>query len=134
MSEHLANRAVRRRQRVCDASAGAQEASWPRRARQAARARVQATSNFSYLALDGGGGSHSLELAILKLVIGSFQNGSHYLPVSALRAAFEPIRLADFLAALARLEKRRIFNRDGDLIGLTRPVRRLVDLGLIPSV
>jgi hypothetical protein len=131
MSSHLETAAVRRRWRICAAYAGAQEASWPRRAREKARARARPRSTYSYLALDGGGASHSLELAILKLVIGS-PDGSRHFPVEALREASEPICAADFDAAIACLEQQGIFITQGDLIGLTRPIERLVDLGLIP--
>jgi hypothetical protein len=131
MSNHLETAAVRRRWRICATYAGEQEASWPRRAREKTRARAQPRSTYSYLALDGGGDSHSLELATLKLVIGAPERFWHF-PVEALREAFEPIRPADFHAALAWLKQQGIFIRRGDLIGLTRPIERLVDLGLIP--
>jgi hypothetical protein len=131
MSNHLETAAVRRRWRICATYAGEQEASWPRRAREKARARARPSSTYSYLALDGGGDSHSLELAILKLVIGCPERSRHF-PVEALREAFKPICAADFHATLACLEQEGIFIRQGVLIGLTRPIERLVDLGLIP--
>jgi hypothetical protein len=131
MSNHLETAAVRRRWCICATYAGEQEASWPRRAREKARARGRPSSTYSYLALDGGGNSHSLELAIFKLIISSPERSRHF-PVEALREAFEPICPADLHAALAWLEQQGIFIRQGDLIGLTRPIERLVDLGLIP--
>jgi hypothetical protein len=131
MSNHLESAAVRRRWRICATYAGEQEASWPRRARERARARARPRSTYSHLALDGRGNFHSLELAILKLVIGSPERSRHF-PVEALREALEPICPADFHAALVWLEQQGIFIKQGDLIGLTRPIERLVDLGLIP--
>jgi hypothetical protein len=139
MSNHLETAAVRRRWRICATYAGEQEASWPRRDREKTRARARPRSTHSYLALDGGGeldgggDSHSLELAILKLVIGSPERSRHF-PVEALREAFEPICPADFHAALTWLEQQGIFIGQGDLIGLARPVQRLVEFGLIPRV
>lgn len=84
MSNHLETPAVRRRWRICATYAGEQEASWPRRAREKARARARPRSAYSYLSLDGGEDSHSLELAIPKLVIGSPERSRHF-PVEALR-------------------------------------------------
>jgi hypothetical protein len=129
MSDHLETAAVRRR--ICATYAGEQEASWPRRAREKIRTRARPSSRYGYLVLDGGGDSHSLELAILKLVIGAPERSRHF-PVEALREAFEPIPSADLQAALGRLEQQGIFIRQGGLIGLTRSVLHLVALGLIP--
>jgi hypothetical protein len=133
MSSHLETAAVRRRWRICATYAGEQEASWPRRAREKARARARPRSTCSYLALDGRGDSDSLELAILKLVIGSPERSRHF-PVEALQEVFEPICPADFHAALGQLEQHGILVKRGDLVELAGTTLHLVDLGLIPRV
>jgi hypothetical protein len=131
MSKHFATTAVRRRWGICATYAGQREASWPRRARERTRARARGRSTRSYLALGAGGDSHSLELAILKLILSSPERSRQF-PVGALREAFETIRPAEFDKALASLHQRGILIRSEGLIGLARPVQSLVDLGLIP--
>ncbi|HEY5429613.1 MAG TPA: hypothetical protein VIK04_10895 [Solirubrobacteraceae bacterium] len=133
MSKHFATTAVRRRWGVCATYARQHEASWPRRAREKARAGVRGDSTYSYLALVGEGDSRSLELAILKLIIGNPKRSQRF-PVAALREAFEPIRPTDFDAALALLEQHGAVIRRGELIRLARHVQHLVDLGFTPRV
>jgi hypothetical protein len=131
MSKRFATTAVRRRWGACATYARQREAAWPRRSREKSSAGGPASSTYSYLALYGGGDSHGLELAILKLIIDSPER-SRCFPVSALLEAFKLIRPAVFDEALACLQQQGILIRRGELIGLTRPVRSLVDLGLKP--
>lgn len=129
MSNHFATTAVRRRWGVCATYARQREASWPRRARE----KVLDNSTYSYLALDARGDSHGLELAILKLIIGSPERSRHF-PVAALREAFQPIRPNGLDSALALLEQHGAVIRRGEFIRLARPVQHLVDLGFVPRV
>jgi len=132
MSGHFATSAVRRRWGVCDLYARRQDAGWPRREREERRTRAQDRSTLSYLALDGQDASRGLELAIIELVVSSPEYCRHF-PLAALSEAFEPVRLSVLHAALRRLEEQGILIQSQDGLGLSCPVRALVDLGLIPQ-
>jgi len=132
MSGHLATSAVRRRWALCKTYARQQDASWPRREREARPTSTQDGSARTYLAFDAQGDSRGLELAIVQLLVGSPEY-PRQVSLAALSAVFEPVRPAELQAALRQLEAKGVVIRSQDGLGLSRPVRRLVDLGLIPQ-
>jgi hypothetical protein len=131
MIEDRANSAVRRRRRVCATYALQQDLQSPRRAREERRTKTKDGSTHSYLAMDRGEDSRGLELAIVELVVGS-PEPFRLLPIAALTAAFDPVRPQELSGALRRLEQHGLLTRRGESFQLSRSVRRLIDLGLIP--
>jgi hypothetical protein len=105
---------------------------WPRPTGEKRRTRSQGASTCSYLPLDGRGETTGPDLAIVKLLIG-LPESSRQFPIAALYEAFAPIKAPVLHTAGHRLEDQCILARDRDDLGLSRAVRRLVELGLIPK-